>query len=69
MRKRQTFLLTILTPENGDASLCGRIKVVSSGETYNFTCQEELNQILASKVEEQDIFHQFARRERKNGSA
>ena len=52
MRKRQTFLLTILTPENGDASFCGRLKVISSGKTFTFTSLEDLSHLIAAEMDE-----------------
>jgi hypothetical protein len=64
MRKRQTFLLTIMTPENGDASFCGRIKIISSGETQTFTSLEELNQMVASAMED-EMIHQHSAIEKK----
>lgn len=57
MRKRQTFLLTILTPESGAASLCGRIKVISSGKTCTFTNLEELYSLIASEMDEELLQH------------
>jgi len=52
MRKRQTFLLTILTPENGADSFCGRLKVISSGKTCTFTSLEDLYRLIASEMDE-----------------
>ncbi len=53
MRKRQTFLLTVLTPENGTASFCGRLKVISSGKTCTFTSLEDLYRLIASEMDEE----------------
>ncbi len=53
MRKRQTFLLTILTPENGSTSFCGRLKVISSGKTETFTTLEELYRLIAFEMDEE----------------
>ena len=53
MRKRQTFLLTILTPENGAASFCGQVKVISTGKVTNFTNTDELYQLIASEMGEE----------------
>ena len=52
MRKRQTFLLTILGPDDEAASFCGRVKVISSGKTCTFTNMEELYQLIASEMGE-----------------
>ena len=53
MRKRQSFLLTILTPENGSASFCGQIKVISSGKTYTFTSLDDLRRLIATQMDEE----------------
>jgi hypothetical protein len=52
MRKRQTFLLTIVTPDNEASSLCGRLKVISSGKTCTFTNLDELYRLIASEMDE-----------------
>ncbi len=59
MRKRQTFLLTILTPDSGDASFCGRVKVISSGKTCTFTTLDELNGLIASEMSDEEKLHAF----------
>lgn len=66
MRKRQTFLLTILTAENGSASFCGRLKVIASGKTLNFTSLDELYRLIASEMGE-DVLQRFARLEISSG--
>jgi hypothetical protein len=58
MRKRQTFLLTILTTENDSSSLCGRLKVISSGKTATFTSLDELYRLIASEMDD-DILQQL----------
>ena len=63
MRKRQTFLLTILTPENEASSFCGRLKVISSGRTCTFTSLEELYRLIASEMGE-DVLQQLLRGDR-----
>ncbi len=55
MRKRQTFLLTILTPDNGTACLCGKLKVISSGKTSTFTDIDELYRLIASEMDEETL--------------
>jgi hypothetical protein len=55
MRLRQTFLLTIITPESGEASLCGRLKVISSGKTVNFACEKELFDLINSEMETEKL--------------
>lgn len=50
MRKRQTFLLTILSQEDEASCFCGRIKVISSGLSYTFTSLEELHSLISSDM-------------------
>lgn len=60
MRKRQTFLLTILTSENGATAFCGRLKVIASGKTCTFTSLEELYRLIASEMDE-DVLQRLVR--------
>ena len=53
MRKRQTFLLTILSSETADASFCGRLKVISSGKSCTFTNLEELYDLITEEMDEE----------------
>jgi hypothetical protein len=55
MRKRQTFLLTIITSETGEPSLCGRLKVISSGQELNFSCEEELFKLINSEMHQETL--------------
>ncbi len=55
MRKRQTFLLTILTPDNGTDCFCGKLKVISSGKTCTFTDMEELYRLIASEMDAETL--------------
>jgi hypothetical protein len=52
MRKKYTFLLTILPTEDNQDELCGRIQLVQSNRAETFTNLEELrnliNQVLLS---------------------
>jgi hypothetical protein len=59
MRKRQSFLLTIITPDTEDASFCGRIKVISSGKTCTFTNLEELYRLITAEMGE-DVLQHFS---------
>lgn len=52
MRKRQTFLLTVLTTETEGASLCGRLKVISSGKSSNFSDIQELFTLITTELGE-----------------
>ncbi len=55
MRKRQTFLLTIVTPDNGTDCFCGKLKVISSGRTCTFTDMEELYRLIASEMDAETV--------------
>lgn len=55
MRKRQTFLLTIVTPEDEADSFRGRIKVISSGKSCTFTSLDELYQLILSEMGEEAV--------------
>jgi hypothetical protein len=52
MRKKYTFLLTILPTEDEEEEICGRIQLVQSNRAETFTNLEELrsliNQVLLS---------------------
>lgn len=50
MRKKQTFLLTVMTPEDGTNAFRGQVKVIASGKTSNFTSLEELYRLLAVEM-------------------
>lgn len=52
MRKKQTFLLTILAPETDDASFCGKLKVIASGKTCTFTSLDDLYHLLESETQD-----------------
>lgn len=49
MRKKQTFLLTILSSETGEASYCGKLKVIATGQSSNFTNLQELFDLISSE--------------------
>lgn len=55
MRKRQTFLLTVLTPDNGTSSFCGRVKVISTGKTSSFANLEEFYRLISSEMKEEKM--------------
>jgi hypothetical protein len=46
MRKKYTFLLTILPTEENEDDLCGRIQLVQSNRAENFTNLEELRSLI-----------------------
>jgi hypothetical protein len=55
MRKRQSFLLTVISSETGDSSLCGRLKVISSGKTSSFCCLDELAELINMEMDEREM--------------
>jgi hypothetical protein len=60
MRQRQTFLLTVITSETGEASFCGKIKVIATGNSYNFSSLEELNALINSFLLEESALLKFS---------
>lgn len=54
MRKRQTFLITILSSETRDASFCGQLKRISNGKSTNFTNLEELYRLITLEMENEE---------------
>lgn len=60
MRKRQTFVLTILGDEDETASFRGRVKVIANGNTYTFTNLDELHRLICDEMgEKEDRQSQF----------
>lgn len=55
MRKRQTFLLTIISTDNGEASICGKVKVISTGRSRNFSNMQELYELISSELEDKPL--------------
>jgi hypothetical protein len=51
MRKKYTFLLTILPPETTNIPVQGRIEVIATGKTENFTSLEELRSIIENTIQ------------------
>ncbi len=54
MRKRQTFLITILSSETRDASFCGQLKRISSGKSMNFTSLDDLYRLITVEMETEE---------------
>jgi hypothetical protein len=53
MRQRQTFLLTIITSDTDNASLCGQLKVIATGKVYTFTNLDELYRLITTEMDEE----------------
>ncbi|HVP21813.1 MAG TPA: hypothetical protein VMS73_08125 [Anaerolineaceae bacterium] len=51
MRKKYTFLLTILPAESNCVPVQGRIEVISTGKTEIFTNLEELRSIIENTIQ------------------
>ena len=68
MRKRQTFLLTILSEEDESSCFCGRIKVISSGRTSTFTSLDELYSLISSEMGDEVLQRLTAQNLHDNGS-
>jgi hypothetical protein len=60
MRRKYTFLLTILPTEDDQEDLCGRLQLVQSNRADNFTSLKELrdliNQVLLSNPNDSGEF-------------
>lgn len=50
MRKRQSFLLTVLVPENTEEEFCGRLKTIATGETLSFSNYDELVALIMKEM-------------------
>lgn len=68
MRSRQTFLLTVMTPENETDSLRGRLKIISTGKSCTFTSLDELYQLIATEMKE-DFYQRFSSGDLRRNSA
>lgn len=50
MRKRQSFLLTVVVPEDAEEEFCGRLKTIATGETLNFCNYDELVSLIMKEM-------------------
>ena len=50
MRKKHSFLLTILPDENDNAPIHGRLEVIATGQTEVFSSLEELKALLDLEI-------------------
>jgi len=50
MRRQKSFLMTIFPSESPKRELCGQVKSVSTGKTFNFSNLEELQKLLIEEV-------------------
>ncbi len=50
MRKKHSFLLTILPDENDSAPIHGRLEVIATGQTEVFSSLEELRALLEQEI-------------------
>jgi len=50
MRKKHSFLLTILPDENDNAPIHGRLEVIATGQTEVFSSLEELRTLLEQEI-------------------
>jgi hypothetical protein len=42
LRKKHSFLLTLIAAESQEPKVQGRLEIISTGKTLNFSCLEEL---------------------------
>lgn len=50
MRKKHSFLLTILPDENDNAPIHGRLEVIATGQAEMFSSLEELQALLEFEI-------------------
>ena len=50
MRKKHSFLLTILPDENDNAPIHGRLEVISTGQSEVFSSLDELQALLEQEL-------------------
>ncbi len=50
MRKRQSFLLTVVVQENAEEEFCGRLKTIATGETLSFCNYDELVSLIMKEM-------------------
>jgi hypothetical protein len=50
MRKRKSFLLTIVAAEDESPMLCGRLKTIATGQTTSFCSADELKSLILSEL-------------------
>ena len=51
MRKRKSFLLTIIAAEEESPLLCGRLKTIATGQTSSFCSADELKNLILSELD------------------
>jgi hypothetical protein len=51
MRKKHSFLLTVLSSRDEDQKLQGRLEVITTGKTTTFTNLEELLELIKAEIQ------------------
>jgi hypothetical protein len=51
MRRKQSFLLTILTSDGEKSSFCGQLKVISNGRTCTFSTIDEFQHLIMNEID------------------
>ena len=51
MRRKQSFLLTILSSDGEKSSFCGQLKVISNGRTCTFTSIDEFQHLISTEMD------------------
>lgn len=52
MRKRQSFLLTLIPAEDDQSSIHGKITTITNGRTSNFANLDELYELLKDELKD-----------------
>jgi len=51
MRKRKSFLLTIVAAEDESPLICGRLKTINTGQTASFCSVDELRNLILAEFD------------------
>jgi UDP-galactopyranose mutase len=54
MRKKHTFLLTIIPSEEQRSKLRGRLQFISTGSAHTFTSIEELQELIQREIQSEE---------------
>ncbi len=50
MRRRKSFLLTVIPAEEPNQAFCGSVKSIDTGDAYTFSNIEEFRQVLMREL-------------------
>ena len=50
MRRRKSFLLTVIPSDEPQNTFCGQVKSIDTGKAFNFSNMDELKQLLMREI-------------------